>query len=320
VNKIVSSFVGAALIVVVAGFAGGCSGGNGDVGSGSGGSTPGGSGGVSSSTGGKPATGGAAVNGTGGGSGGSTTSTGGSEATGGGAPAGGVSGRGGGTAGGVMNLGGSANGGGGAVGGGSGNLKATMVVRGAGTATAGDMVMIGRIMAHGFQQVTLVSDALVTAQSVVGADLVVISSSAESGPLQSKLRAIAIPVLCIEDAEFSLMGMATSGDHDANVSQVVIVAAGSALVGAVTGMVTFSSIPGDLGWAAGTNPATVVVGATMPGNTAHAAIFGYPKGAQMSGMIAPARRAGFAIRETLAASLNTDGIRLFDAILEWVLR
>jgi hypothetical protein len=324
VKKPPSPLVGAALMVVVAGVVAGCSGGNGDVSSGSGGSGPSGSGGASSSTGGKPGTGGAVVSGgSGGGSGGSTTGTGGgSEATGGGSPAGGVSGRGG-AAGSGMNLGGRGNAGGsgGAAGGpGPGNLKATMVVRGAGTATAGDMVMIGRIMAHGFQQVALVSDALVTAQSVVGSDLVVISSSAESGPLQSKLRDIAIPVLCVEDAEFSLMGMATSGGHDANVSQVTIVAAGSALVGAATGMVTFSGMPGDLGWAAGTNPATVVVGATMPGNATHAAIFGYPRGAQMAGMVAPARRGGFAIRETLAASLNAAGIRLFDAILEWVLQ
>jgi hypothetical protein len=204
--------------------------------------------------------------------------------------------------------------------GGSGSLKAYMVITGKGTPTAGDMVMIGRIKAHGFQQVTTITDALVTPQTVAGVDLVVISSSAESGPLQNKLKDIAIPTLVVEDAEFRMMGMATSGDHDANVSQVAIVAGGSPIVGAATGMVTISSKPGELGWAEGTSAAAVVLGATMPGNPAHAAIFGYPKGAQMAGMVAPAKRAGFAIRETLAANLNTDGIKLFDAILEWLLQ
>lgn len=206
----------------------------------------------------------------------------------------------------------------GAGGPGSSNLKAYIVIRGAGTPTAGDLIMIGRIKAHGFTTITPVTDALVTAQSVADANLVVISSSAESGPLQSKLKDVTMPVLVVEDAEFKLMGMSASGNHDANVSQVAIVTAGSALVAGATGTVTFSSKPGDLGWAAGTS-AMAVVGATMPGDATHAAIFGYPKGATMPGMVAPARRAGFAIRETLAANLNAEGLKLFDAILEWVL-
>jgi hypothetical protein len=37
------------------------------------------------------------------------------------------------------------------------------------------------------------------------------------------------------------------------------------------------------------------------------------------GMVAPAKRAAFAIRETLAANLSSDGIKLFDAVLNWVL-
>jgi hypothetical protein len=202
-------------------------------------------------------------------------------------------------------------------GGAGGNRKAFIVITSKGTPTPGDMVMIGRIMAQGFSTVTSVTDAAVTAQSVAGADLVVISSSAESAPLQAKLKDIAIPTLVVEDAEFSKMGMASMGNHDAGVSQVVIAAGGNALVGDATGMVTISAKAGELGW--GTPAATAKIGATMPGNPAHAAIFGYEKGAMMSGMAAPARRGGFAIREALAAGLNADGLKLFDAILAWVL-
>lgn len=206
---------------------------------------------------------------------------------------------------------------GGAAADGGGNRKAFIVITSKGTPTPGDMVMIGRITAQGFSTVTPVTDAAVTAQSVAGADLVVISSSAESAPLQAKLKDIAIPTLVIEDAEFTKMGMATMGTHDSGVSQVVIAAGGSALVGDATGTVTIADKPGELGW--GTPAATAKIGATMPGNPTHAAIFGYEKGAMMSGMVAPARRAGFAIREALAAGLNADGLKLFDAILAWVL-
>lgn len=200
--------------------------------------------------------------------------------------------------------------------GGGGNRKATMVVRGQGTATAGDQIMIGRIKAHGFSEVVVVSDAAVTAGSVVGSDLVVISSSAESGPLQDKLKDIPIPVLCVEDAEFTKMGMASAGDHEAGISEVVIV--GGPLVGAASGTLAISSKPGELGW--GTPSASAIKGATLPGNQARLVVFGYEKGAQMTSMAAPARRAGFAIREQLAANLNADGIKLFDSILEWVIQ
>jgi hypothetical protein len=196
----------------------------------------------------------------------------------------------------------------------SGNRKATMVVRGAGTATAGDELMIGRIKAHGFAEVVVVSDAAVTAQSVTGSDLVVISSSAESGPLQAKLKDIPIPVLCVEDAEFTKMGMASAGDHTAGITQVVIV--GGPLVGTASGTLTISTKAGELGWA--TPAASAIKGATLPGDGNKLVVFGYEKGAQMTSLVAPARRAGFAIREQLAANLNADGIKLFDSILEWV--
>jgi hypothetical protein len=190
------------------------------------------------------------------------------------------------------------------------------VVRGAGTATAGDEVMIARIKAHGFAEVVVVSDAAVTAQSVTGSDLVVISSSAESGPLQAKLKDIPIPVLCIEDAEFTKMGMASAGNHTAGITQVVIV--GGPLVGMASGTVTISTKSGELGWA---NPApSAIKGATLPGDASKLVVFGYEKGSQMTSLAAPARRAGFAIREQLAANLNADGIKLFDSILEWVLQ
>lgn len=294
----------------------------GSAASGSGGTAPLGSGGTAGTgTGGMAVVSGSGGTGETGGSGGTAMSDGGTTTTGGldGAAGGvtGTAGAGGGPS--VGGSGGSPAGSGGAAGGSSGavgNLKGYIVITSKGTPTPGDMVMIGRMMANGFSQVTPITDALVTPQMVADGDLVVISSSAESGPLQAKLKGIAVPVLCIEDAEYTMMGMASMGNHDANISTVVIAMAGGPLVGDETGTVTIAGKPGDLGW--GTPAATALVGATMPGNTGHAAIFGYAKGAQMSGMVAPAKRAGFAIREALAAGLSADGIKLFDAILKWV--
>lgn len=204
----------------------------------------------------------------------------------------------------------------------TGMLKAAMVVQGAGTATAGDRVMLARLAAHGFQT-TLFSDAAVTAALVAQMDLVVISSSAESGPLGTKIRDVTVPILCIENGEYPFMGMAgptlnTDFGMDTNQSQVRITTAGSPLLAGLTGAVTISSVASDLGWVV---PAAAAIrAATVGTNANHIAIFGYAKGDQMVGLTAPARRAGFAIRETLAANLSADGIKLFDAILEWVLQ
>lgn len=276
----------------------------------------GGAAGRSGMPGGSATTGGSTAAGSSGSGGAPTTLGGAGSAAGGTTPSAGMSSSG--TDPGGQANGGGSGGGGGGGGGPAGKLKATMVVRGQGTATAGDEIMIGRVKAHGFSEVVVVSDAAVTAESVVGSQLVIISSSAESGPLQAKLKDIAIPVLCVEDAEFTKMGMAKAGDHTAGVSQVVIDAAGSALVGAATGTLTISSKPGELGWA--TPAAAALKGATLPGDPSRVVVFGYEKGAQMTTLIAPERRAGFAIRETLAANLNADGLKLFDSILEWVIQ
>jgi hypothetical protein len=210
--------------------------------------------------------------------------------------------------------GGAAGGAGGGPGGAKG--KATLVITGKGQPTPGDLVMIERIKAYGFEPVVTITDAVANADTVAGSALVVISSSAESAPLDDRLKDIAIPVLCIEDAEFTKMGMASSGDHDVGITQLVISAGAGALVGDVAGTITISTKAGELGWA--TPAPAALIGATMPGAVGHAVVFGYDQGAQMATMIAPARRAGFAIREGLAANLNADGLKLFDAILAWV--
>jgi hypothetical protein len=197
-----------------------------------------------------------------------------------------------------------------------------MVVRGAGTATAGDMVMLGRLTARGFKT-TLFSDAAVTAAMVAGMDLIVISSSAESSPLGTKLRDVAIPMLCVENGQYRNQGMTgsssgTNWGEETDQTAVTIRPGASELVGAATGTVTISRMAGPLGW--GLPAATAIKGATVAGKADRSAIFGYAKGDQMVGMVAPARRAGFAIREALAANLTSEGIALFDAVLDWVLR
>jgi hypothetical protein len=230
--------------------------------------------------------------------------------------AGGASGGGGGLAAGGA-AGGHAAGG---AGGSAANRKAVIVGLPPALPTAGDTVMAGRLKALGFA-VTFASDKTVSATSVAGVDLIVISSSAESGNLGTRLRDVAIPIFCVENGQYPNQGMTPAGvgaGEDSVLAQtaVTVVAAASPLAAGLTGSVTISSKAGELGW--GAPPAGATVAATVVGQTSHAAIFGFAKGDQMVGMTAPARRAGFAIREDLAANLSTDGIKLFDSIAAWV--
>ena len=180
--------------------------------------------------------------------------------------------------------------------------------------------MLGRLSARGITT-TFFSDSAVTAAAVANMNLVVISSSAESGPLGSKLRDVTVPVLCIENGEYALMGMTaatlnTDYGQLTGQSQVQIVA-GNPLLGALSGNVVFSSVAGDFGW--GIPGAAALKGATVAGSPTRFAVFAYDKGAQMVGFVAPARRAAFAIRETAAVNLTSDGKLLFDALVNWVL-
>jgi hypothetical protein len=198
-------------------------------------------------------------------------------------------------------------------------LKVVMITNG--TMTAGDKVMSDRLQSRGFV-VTKVSDAAVTTSQAMTFDLVLISSSAESAPLGSKVRDVTIPVVSIENGEYGPMRMTgttrgTDWDMTTGQTTVKITMPTHPLAAGLSGTVTISSMVGELGWGVPAASATIV--ATMADNPGRAVIFGFTTGAQMVGGTAPARRVGYAIREALAANLTADGLKLFDAAITWAL-
>ena len=193
-------------------------------------------------------------------------------------------------------------------------LKVVMVTNGTAALSAGDTVLVDRLHSRGFV-VSFVSDVAATADAVAGQDLIVISSTAESGPLGTKIRDVAIPVVCLENGAFPTMGLtgAVLGtDYGSTFNQTTVVITGIAeLTGALSDGVTITSLPAELGW--GAPPAGALVGADLADNNQDAVLFGYPAGAALFGLEAPARRVGFAIRETAAANLTADGLPMFDS-------
>ncbi len=198
-------------------------------------------------------------------------------------------------------------------------LKVVIVTNGTAALSPGDTVLSDRLRGRGFV-VSFVSDVAVSADAVAGQDLIVISSTAESGPLGTKIRDVAIPVVCLENGAFPTMGLTGTvlgTDYGSTFNQTTVVTTGLPdLTGALSGTVTITSVPAELGW--GRPPGGGLVGADLPDGL-DAALFGYPTGAALVGLEAPARRVGFGIRETAAANLTADGLALFDAAVTFAL-
>jgi len=201
-------------------------------------------------------------------------------------------------------------------------LKAVMITNPGNALTPGDKIMSDRLKSRGFV-VDTVSDAAVTTMFAASHDLIVISSSAESAPLGTKVRDVTVPVVSIENGEYSPMRMSgantgTDSGMLAGQTAVTITMPNHPLAAGLTGTVTISSMAGELGW--GVPAPSAVIVATLTGNPARAAVFGYAAGAAMvGGQPAPARRVGYAVREALAANLTADGLKLFDAAVTWAL-
>jgi hypothetical protein len=194
--------------------------------------------------------------------------------------------------------------------------KVLMVGLSSGQATPGDTIMMNRLKGRGLD-VTLVADTAITPAALMNKDLVILSSSEESFNVLTKVRDVAIPVLCMEDGSFPDMMMASARGHD-NGSSAVKIVLDVPLSAGLTGTVTIAMnppMPADLGW--GIVGPKAIVAATTVSDATHAAVFGYATGDDMVGMKAPARRVGYAVREALAAHFTEDGLKIFDAAVDW---
>jgi hypothetical protein len=198
------------------------------------------------------------------------------------------------------------------------NKQILMVGLTSGKASLGDTIMIDHLEMRGFK-VTLVADTVVTAAMTAGKDLVLISSSEESGNLTTKLRDVAVPVVCMEDGSLPDMKMVSMRNHTNGQSMVKMVGM-HPLTDGLSGTITIANnppAPADLGWGL-VGPKAIVAATTVADGT-QAALFGYQTGDDMVGMVAPARRVGFCAREAIASHFSPDGLKIFDSAVDWAL-
>ena len=192
---------------------------------------------------------------------------------------------------------------------------AALLVVGNATLVAGDAALKNRLQSLGFT-VTVRTGPAVTAADASG-KVVVISESVTSTDVNTKLRNVAVPVLALEPSLFDDLGfvdpVATNyGTADAQNSVLLLGAPGS-LAGDVT--VTVTSSAQTFAW--GKPVASAARIATVAGDASRATIFSFERGSSLSGLTAPARRAGWFATATAPTAFNTNAWSLFDALMRW---
>lgn len=191
------------------------------------------------------------------------------------------------------------------------------------TASPSDLGAIARLEGFGFN-VVVVDDNDAAVSDSDGKLAILNSSTVDAGNIGALFRDIPVPVLNWESAnhdDFQMTGDVIDVDQGALAGQteIEIVAAGHPMAaGLSAGAVTVVATPGPFSFGVpGPNASVVATAAGAPGQ---AVIFGYESGVEMmNGLFAPARRAGFFMTDGTFASLNDDGLRLFDAAVGWVL-
>ncbi len=159
------------------------------------------------------------------------------------------------------------------------------------------------------------------AVDLVNTHLIVIAGSVASGMVANKYRTVPVPVISLEYSLFDNLAM-VGGEEDTDygggdAEQIEIVDSTHPLAAGLTGLVSVVTAESNLAW--GNPAATAIRIANVAGEPDRAAIFAYPKGAQMTALLAPAKRVGFFAVETAAARLSDDGIRLLAAAIDWSL-
>jgi hypothetical protein len=155
-----------------------------------------------------------------------------------------------------------------------------------------------------------------------GKDLVMISSTITATNVNTKFRAVAVPVVVSEPSLFDDMGMTNTAEGTDNgmysaQTQINLTNSTHPLGAGLSGTQTLFTTPAEIGF--GVPNANAVSAATLTANTTKTALFGYEKGVSMFGITAPARRVGLFLRDLGPNQWNSTGAQLFESAITWAL-
>jgi hypothetical protein len=200
------------------------------------------------------------------------------------------------------------------------SARTALLVVGSTTLNSGDNAVKTRLQNLGYTVTAVASNTSLNASSANGMSLVAISSTVTPANVTNKFTNLAIPVLNWRADLMDDLGMTgtptTEYGTTATQTQVSIINAAHALAAGLSGTITVVSASNTFTW--GKPNANAAKIATLTSDATKIMIFGYDNGATMPGLDAPARRVGFFLHNTTAASLNTNGGNLFDVAVKWL--
>ncbi|WP_298669987.1 hypothetical protein, partial [uncultured Methanofollis sp.] len=183
----------------------------------------------------------------------------------------------------------------------------------------GDKAMKDHLESKGYT-VTTKEDDLVTAADAESKDVVIVSSSLNSGNVGATLKDAAVPVVSCEawiydDLKMTGTKVGTDFSAVAGQTQVAIADTANPLAAGLEGTV---KVTGTAGYEMFGMPAAGAAKvATVVGQPDKVTVFAYDTDADMVGMKAPAPRVGFFLHDQVAASTTPEGWVLFDAAVKW---
>ncbi|MEK7257900.1 MAG: hypothetical protein AAB316_24290, partial [Bacteroidota bacterium] len=187
------------------------------------------------------------------------------------------------------------------------------------TLDAGDTWVKTRLETLGFT-VTLRDDDAVVAGDGSGKGVVVISSTCNSASIGAEFTNSNVPVVSWESVLFDDLKMTYGVDGTdfggATGNSVTIFDASHPLAAGLSGTVQVYSASNAMRWGWTTNSSAAKV--AKLGTANRYGVFGYEKGAFMQeGFNAPARRVGLFMDNGTPQLLTANGIKLFDAAINW---
>lgn len=183
-----------------------------------------------------------------------------------------------------------------------------------------DAAIRTRLDQAGFAVKVVQAPSSTTADSV-GKALVVVSSTVNSGDVGVKFRDVNIPVINWEQAlqdDFMMTGNAGDVDRGTLAGQydLEIVESSHPLAAGLSGIVEVVDFEQSFSW--GNPEVSSIVIALVPGDPGKVPFYAYETGTPMfDGFVAPARRVMLFMGDPTFEVLSPDGLRLFDAAIEW---
>ena len=184
---------------------------------------------------------------------------------------------------------------------------------------AGDLSIKTHLENRDFK-VMIREDTVVKSEDASGKDLVILSESARSREVGTKLRDVSVPVICSEPWLFSNLGMTgqtkkVDYGRKSHQKNILIINPDHPLCASCSKEVQVCSKSFFMGWGVPGENAIAVAG--LAKDPDKCTIFAYDAGVEMPGLVAPAKRVGLFLFRNTANDFTSEGWSFFDAAIDW---